>query len=126
MDENRSSSILEMAKGAIMEQFDVEVGKVIENIIDPNTEPKKKRTITLTVDFIPDDYRQNVTVQATAKSKLLPNNAIKTGLYIGADSKTGELQATELIPNVPGQISFDGEEQEEPKMFNVAVSGGMR
>lgn len=119
-------SILEMAKGAIMEQFDVEVGKVISNILDPNTEPKKKRTITLTVDFIPDDYRQNITVQATAKSKLLPNNAIKTGLFIGADVGTGELQATELVPQLPGQMSFEGDEQEEPKHFNIAVAGGMR
>lgn len=123
---NNTSSILEMAKGAIMEQFDVEVGKVLNNILDPNTEPKKKRTITLTVDFTPDDYRQNITVQATAKSKLLPNNAIKTGLFIGADVKTGELQATELVPNIPGQTSFDGTEEEEPKHFNIAAVGGMR
>lgn len=123
--DNRAS-ILEMAKGAIMEQFDIEAGKVISNILDPNTEPKKKRTITLTVDFIPDDYRQNVTIQATAKSKLLPNNAIKTGLFIGADAGTGELQAIELVPQLPGQTSFDGDEQEEPKHFNIAVAGGMR
>ena len=123
--DNRAS-ILEMAKGAIMEQFDIEAGKLISNILDPNTEPKKKRTITLTVDFIPDDYRQNVTIQATAKSKLLPNNAIKTGLFIGADAGTGELQAIELVPQLPGQTSFDGDEQEEPKHFNIAVAGGMR
>ena len=41
-----TSSILEMARGAIIEQFDVEVGKVINNILDPNTEPAKKRSIT--------------------------------------------------------------------------------
>ena len=30
-------SLLEMASGAIKEACDVEVGKVIENILDPNT-----------------------------------------------------------------------------------------
>lgn len=118
-----TSSILEMARGAIIEQFDVEVGKVINNILDPNTEPAKKRSITLTVDFIPSADRQNVTVQATAKSKLLPNNAIKTGIYIGADTSTGEIQAYELMPNIPGQLAFDGEETEEPKIFKIAAGG---
>lgn len=118
-----STSILEMAKGAITEQFDIEVGKVITNILDPNTEAKKKRTITLTVDFVPDDKRETVTITANAKSKLLPNNAIRTGLYIGADAKTGELQAVELVPNIPGQLALDGEEQEEPKHFIIAAGG---
>lgn len=118
-----TSSILEMAKGAIMEQFDVEVGKVIGNILDPNTEPSKKRSITLTVEFTPSADRQNVTVTANAKSKLLPNNAVKTALYIGADANSGEVQAYELVPNVPGQLAFDGAEQEEPKHFKITAGG---
>lgn len=36
-------NILESARGAIMEQVDIEVGKIVQNILDPNTSYKKKR-----------------------------------------------------------------------------------
>lgn len=115
-----TKSILEMAQGAIMEQVNVEVGKIVDNILDINTEAKKKRTLTLTVDFIPDANRSQVAITATAKSKLLPNNAIQTTLYVGADSSTGEIQAVEMVPQIPGQQSFYGTIQEEPKILKIA------
>lgn len=121
---NEAKSILEMAQGAIMEQVNIEVGKIIDNILDPNTDAKKKRQLVLTVDFAPSNDRSAVSVTATAKSKLLPNNAIQTTVYVGADPSTGEVQAVEMVPQVPGQQSFDGSIQEEPKIMKIA--GGMR
>lgn len=120
MNENKKS-ILEMARGAIMEQVDIETSKVIDNIIDPNTEAKKKRQIVLTVDFMPSADRETVTISATAKSKLLPNNAIQTSLFVGVDRSTGEVIATEMSANIAGQISLDSSvEQETPKLKMVA------
>lgn len=116
-----TKSLLEMAKGAIMEQVNIETAKVLDNIIDPNTEAKKKRQIVLTVDFTPSADRQTVTVSATAKSKLLPNNAIQTSLYVGVDHSTGEVIATEMSANIPGQMGFDGSiEPEAPKLKMTA------
>lgn len=114
-----TKSILEMAQGAIMEQVNVEVSKIVDNILDLNTDPKKKRTLSLTVDFIPTQDRSQVAINATAKSKLLPNNAVQTTIYVGADSKTGEIQAVEMVPQIPGQQSFDGSVQEEPKILKI-------
>lgn len=111
-----TKSILEMAQGAIMEQVNQEVGKIVDNIIDP----KKKRQLSLTVDFAPSSDRSTVVITATAKSKLLPNNAVQTTLYVGADSSTGEIQAVEMVPQVPGQQSFDGITQSEPKILKIA------
>ena len=116
-------SILEMARGAIMEQVDIEVSKVIENIVDPNTEAKKKRQIVLTVDFVPSADRQTVTVTATAKSKLIPNNAIQTSLFVGVDYSTGEVLATEMSANIPGQTGLDGSVEEEAPKLKM-ISGG--
>ena len=121
---NEAKSILEMAQGAIMEQVNVEVSRIVDNILDPNTDAKKKRQLVLTVDFTPSSDRSAVVVSATAKSKLLPNNAIQTTLYVGADASTGEVQAVEMIPQIPGQQSFDGSIQQEPKIMKIA--GGMR
>lgn len=38
---NEAKSILEMAQGAIMEQVNVEVSRIVDNILDPNTDAKK-------------------------------------------------------------------------------------
>lgn len=118
-------SILEMARGAIMEQVDIEVSKVIENIVDPNTEAKKKRQIVLTVDFVPSADRQTVTVTATAKSKLIPNNAIQTSLFVGVDYSTGEVLATEMSANIPGQTGLDGSVEEEAPKLKMIAGGRM-
>lgn len=116
---SEAKSILEMAKGAIMEQVNVEVGKIVDNILDPNTDPKKKRTLQLTVDFLPTSDRSQVAINATAKSKLQPNNSVQTTIYVGADTDTGEIQAVEMVPQVPGQQSFDGTVQEEPRILKI-------
>lgn len=120
---SEAKSILEMARGAIMEQVDIEVGKIVENILDLNTDPKKKRTLQLTVDFTPTQDRSQVAINATAKSKLQPNNAIQTTIYVGTDSSTGEIQAVEMVAQVPGQQSFNGSVQEEPRILKIA--GGL-
>lgn len=36
--EDTRTSILQMARGAIMERIDYEMAKVVDNILDPNTE----------------------------------------------------------------------------------------
>lgn len=120
---SEAKSILEMAQGAIMEQVNIEMGKIVDNILDPNTDPKKKRVLQLTIDFTPNQDRSRVQINASAKSKLQPINAVQTSIYVGADSSTGELQAVEMVPQVPGQQSFDETVQEEPKIIKIA--GGM-
>ena len=39
-------SILEMSMGVILERVDYEMGRVLDNIIDPNTKATAKRKIT--------------------------------------------------------------------------------
>ena len=114
-----TNSILEMARGAIMEQVDREVERVVNNILDPNTDPKKKRSLTLTFEFAPSADRTQVGLKAVAKSKLEPNNAIQTALSIG--TMGGQVVAMEMIPQIPGQLDMDGNEQQKPKMLKFAA-----
>ena len=44
---NDTKSILQMARGAFQERVDLEMAKVIDNILDPNTKPTQKRKLTL-------------------------------------------------------------------------------
>ena len=112
------ASILEMARGAIMEQVNGEVGKIVDNILDPNTEAKKKRQLVLTVEFVPSSDRTVVAVVASAKCKLQPANAIQTSLYVGVNGN-GEIVATEMTPNIPGQVSFEGAEEPEHPILMI-------
>lgn len=45
--EDTRTSILQMARGAIMERIDYEMTKVVDNILDPNTEATAKRKVQL-------------------------------------------------------------------------------
>ena len=61
-------SVLDMAMGAIAEITDYEVERVVANIMDPNTSATAKRKITITLTFAPDDYRQQIGMDAQAKT----------------------------------------------------------
>ena len=113
------SSILEMARGAITERTDYEMGRVMQNIMDPNTKPTEKRKITLTIEFQPDDARSTIAVSVTAKSTLAATTPIKTALYASIDSY-GEFRAVEMVPQVPGQLGFDGSEAGPAPVLKIA------
>lgn len=119
MEQDMRSSILQMAKGAIQERVDYEVSKVVDNILDPNTELTVKRKVVLTIEMKPDENRQVITMNATAKSNLAPTTPIGTSLVITSDGN-GEMVVAEIVPQVPGQMHMDGTEQEKPKLLKLA------
>ncbi len=97
----------ELAQGAIQEKLDYELNKVFDNIHDPNTEPTDKRTVTIKLDFKPDDNRQTVTVDSNFTTKLANVKGVATTVLTGKDLNTGHVQAKELKSNMPGQTYFD-------------------
>lgn len=54
---DQKKSILEMARGAILERVDEEVKRVIVNIMDEETIASAKRKVVVTVEFKPDTVR---------------------------------------------------------------------
>lgn len=118
MQADNRKSIVEMAMGAIQERADYEMSKIIDNIIDVNTNPTKKRQLILTITFEPDGERKVIKVSAQSKSKLEPTSPVVTALYIGADAD-GEVSAVEMAPQIPGQQNLFGGEQEEPKQLKI-------
>lgn len=116
MEKLDKKSILQMAMGAIEERVDYEMGKIVDNILDPNTKATAKRKVTVTLELTPDDERKTIQVSATAKSTLVATNPIATSLYITNDGN-GEMVIAEMVPQVPGQLNMDGGEQEGPKVL---------
>ena len=117
MNELEKKSILEMSRGAILERVDYEMGKVIDNILDPNTKPTGKRKITVLLELVPSSDRNTITVQTTAKSTLVPTDPITTSLFITAQPGTGEMVVAEMVPQVPGQMGIYEGEQDNPKVL---------
>jgi hypothetical protein len=99
-------NIANIAKGALVEQADTEIKKILENIADPNTDIKKKRTLTIKVDFIPTD-RESSVIQIQTKSSIVPYNAVTTQVYIGKDSD-GTVVAEEFVKGqMKDQVKID-------------------
>ena len=120
-NELKRDSILRMAAGAIEEKVDYEVSRVIDNILDLNTKPDAKRKITITLVFQPDAERKHIAIQAEAKSTLVPTAPVATSMMITADGN-GEMVVAEMVPQIPGQLSMSGAEQEQPKILKLVAS----
>lgn len=114
MNPDMQKSILQMARGAIMERADYEMSRIMANILDPNTSATTKRKLTLTLELKPDDDRQTISVSCTAKPTLAVTNPVVTSLYV-ADKDN----VVEMVPQVPGQTGMDGDIQEAPPVLKV-------
>lgn len=103
-------NLSQMAYGAIQEKLDKELEAVFKNIHDPNVPAKRKRKITITLDFTPDEKRQTVNLATGIKSVLAPTEEVETTVLTGKDIKTGRIEAHELNSGAPGQTYFDPED----------------
>lgn len=117
--ETNKKSILEMARGAFQERVDYEMAKVVDNILDANTVAEKKRKVTITMVFAPDNDRQNIGVSFEVKSTLVPAAPAVTSLYIAGENSSGDVQVVEMVPQIPGQMNLDGQEQEAPATLKI-------
>jgi len=94
------------AQGSLQERVNIELQKVLANIADPNTDPKKVRKVTLTLSISGDDQRNLAAVQIQAKSNLAPAKAIETKIIMDLDHK-GKVTGAELKSGVQGQTYID-------------------
>lgn len=120
MEHSGYYSIMQLAKGKIMERVDSEVEKVFQNILNPRTKATDKRKITVTIELKPDEERQVIGVTFIGKSTLAPELPEKTELQI-IGSQNGEMQVAEVQPQIPGQTNMNGMETEQTKYLKIGV-----
>ncbi len=106
-NKNIDLPLSDLAQGAIQEKLDYELNKIFENIHDPNTEATDKRTVTIKLDFKPDDNRQTVSVDSNFTTKLANVKGVATTVLTGKNLDNGKVEAKELKSNMPGQTYFD-------------------
>ncbi|WP_375104085.1 replication terminator protein [Paenibacillus sp. RS8] len=101
-------SIENLAGGAVGERINIELNKVADNIMDPNTDWKKARKLTVTITIKPDEQREIGLVSVDNKPTLAPAHGIATKLVFGKD-REGKAVAEELVSGVKNQMMIDDE-----------------
>lgn len=89
-----------LREGAAVERFNDELKTVLANCVDWNTNHKTKRSITLTVDFMPKEDRKEMEISIKCVSKLAPPKPVDSYAYISA-LEDGPVTATEYNPRQP-------------------------
>lgn len=69
--------------GATAEKFQAELRGILDNIRDPNTDPRAKRKIVLEFVFLPAEDREMVMVSITTKSVLGKTKPAGDVMYVG-------------------------------------------
>ena len=91
-----------LAEGGLTEKVNMALQEVLINIIDPNTDYKVKRKLTIDITFISQEDRDLALLDIQTKTKLAPPKSIGTKIVIGTDGKGG-IMASEFGKQVPGQ-----------------------
>ena len=110
MDKNINLNLSELSNGAIQEKIDRELKKVMQNILDPNTDFNKARKISITISMTSNEQRNSLSTDVAVKSTLAPQKSVSTTVLVGRNKQTGQIQAAELLSNAPGQTFIDVED----------------
>lgn len=92
----------EFADGGLAEQLNREIGRVLENIADPNTDATKKRKVVVTITMVGDERRDVVLTDILTKTTLTPPKSLGTKIVMG-HGKDGKVTGKELKSGIPGQ-----------------------
>lgn len=100
----------ELAGGALYEKANDAMQRVLENMQDPNTPYKAKRSITIKIGFVQNESRNNTAVDISVETKLAAASPVQTMMAIGKNLQNGEVYAEEYGKQIRGQMSLDLEQ----------------
>ena len=96
-------TLMTLGSGAAHELFQEELNKVVENILDVNTNPTSVREVKLLLKIKPDENsRQVADVEISCSSKTAPVKSVDSRFYLGR--REGRVVAVEHNPE---QLVFD-------------------
>jgi len=101
LSEEKNVSLASLSEGAAIERFDLALQEVLTNIMDPNTDWKKTRTVTLKMTIKPNENRDISGYIVDVDKKLAPIKPFGNTLFTGQD-KDGKGYATEHVSNQGG------------------------
>ena len=111
MDQDQEElTLTNLGNGGAVELFEEELGKLLENILDPNTDPKAKRKLSLEVTFAPNSDRNEVAIDVACKSKLAPMVSAAATVFVGR--RHGR---TIAVTHDPRQLQIQWDEESKPR-----------
>lgn len=113
-----------MCAGAIEEKVDRALEKVARNILDPNTDDKATRAVTLTINLKPNvDDPSDVAVSFAVNVKLASEKSVKSAFYLEHDLQTDAVTIMEHSRGeIRGQMSL-GDYVEQPDIYVDSDTG---
>ena len=128
MMHNERLTLATICGGAVQEKVDRALGKVVENILDPNTDSEKKRTITLKITMKPNEHDyEDVNVTADVSYTLAPDLGVQTQFFVNKDLQDGHVTVMEhRRGEIRGQLDFGDiermmEQQSVPRELDAAA-----
>lgn len=112
------NSLDNLMDGALVERFNAELGRVMENVFDLRTAPDKVRTISLVFKFKPNDRRDAADMTADVIIKLAAPLPLKQTVLMG-QTDDGRVRLIERTDQIPGQQNMDGGEQRLPNVLEL-------
>lgn len=103
-DQMNQVTLQTLKGGAAVELFNHELEKAIADALDPNADPKAKRTVTLKVVLAPTEDRETAAIGFKVETKLAGPKPMATMVFIGHED--GKAVAYDRIQTT----AFPGEE----------------
>lgn len=100
-------NIESLKNGAVAERFNDAIARIIENVMDKNTDHKVIRKVVISLTMKPNEDRELVDTKIDVKTTLAPPKVLQTMIAIG---RSGEnVGASEVGQQVVGQkqINYD-------------------
>ena len=89
------------AGGELSRQINRDIEAVMRNFVDPNTDVKAKRKITVTIEFKPNEQRNFITTNVNSKPTLAPALGAVTALGVQQDLTSGAIDVAEIGSKMP-------------------------
>lgn len=107
-----------LCNGALTERFNTEFAKFLRNLVDPNTDAKKKRKLILILEATPNADRDFCVMNYDVQTKLAAPSTISQTVFL-TQNGNGEVIASQVTNQIPGQIDMDGNETPLPQIVNL-------
>ncbi len=107
-----------LCNGALTERFNAEFAKFLRNLVDPNTDAKKKRKLILVLEATPNAERDFCVMNYDVQTKLAAPSTISQTVFLTQNSN-GEVIASQVTNQIPGQIDMDGNETPLPQIVSL-------
>lgn len=112
-------NIESLKNGAVAERFNDAIARIIENVMDKNTDYKVNRKVVISLSMKPNEDRDLISTTIDVKTTLAPPKVLQTMIAIGRNGET--VGATEVGQQLVGQRKIDVETGEIVEVGNKLI-----